>query len=517
MQAFLSMSANRAVDDYAINTKAIPGKKLMLNAGQAVIQEMDRYGLLSQGSRILILCGKGNNGGDGFVVARGLAERGFSVAVITVSKGSELGGDARHHFNRMKQMKLNLSTWRNTKKQREMISNADLIVDALLGTGISGSIREPYADIIEQCNTSNARIVAVDVPSGVTGDRGEVLDTCMRAELTVSMGFGKQGTLFEPARSQSGKIKTVEIGFPEDALERVGEKVLYQIEESDFPAARFTRPSASHKYSVGKVYVIAGSKGFSGAAILASIAALKSGAGLVKLAIPASLGAIAESASLETILEYLPETIEGSISIDALDQLKQGAEWADVVVIGPGMGRDDETQNLVQTLIGSTDCPMVIDADALFAIKDRLEILTKRTSPSILTPHLGEFLRLVPEDSVGEYPYWEAARDFATKYQTHVLLKGAPSLITDPEGRVIINNSGHPGMSTAGSGDVLSGVLGGLWSQWPDDPEILNFAVFIHGKAADHMRSSKGVLGMIAGDILDALPTVLKEYGGLPT
>lgn len=516
MQSFLTMSANRAVDDYAIITRGIPGETLMLNAGKAVVEQMDQHDLLVEGSHVLVLAGKGNNGGDGFVIAYDLADRKIDVSVITVSDVSELKGDALHHFKIMNTLNLDQSVWENSESQKEMIRKSCIIVDALLGTGISGSIREPYGEIINQCNASDARIVAVDVPSGVTGDRGQVLEPCIRADLTVSMGFGKQGTLFEPARSRSGLVKTVEIGFPEDALEKVGGDTLFQVGQNDFPANRFPRSSASHKYSVGKVYIIAGSRGFSGAALLASVAALRSGAGLVKLAIPESLGAIAESGSLETIVEYLPETEDGTFAEKGLATLQLGAEWASAVVIGPGIGRNEETQVVVRKLIESTDRPMVIDADALYAIKDQLEILENRRSPSMLTPHLGEFLRLLPAGSQGEYPYWETARDFAKRYQTNVLLKGAPSFIAHAKGKVVINNSGHAGMATAGSGDVLSGVLGGLWAQWPDDPAILNFAVYVHGRAAEHVQPAKGVLGMIASDILDALPDVLKEYGNLP-
>ena len=510
------MAANRAVDDYAINTYGIPGETLMQNAGYAVIEQMEKHGYLSNDPTILILAGKGNNGGDGFVIARGLMEKELNVSLITVSDPQELKGDALFHYQLLVGLGLEAGVWESGAEQQTMISKSEVIVDALLGTGISGEIREPYTEIITLCNKSEARIVAVDVPSGVTGDDGEVLEPCIRAELTVSMGFGKQGCLFEPARSQSGKIETVEIGFPEDSLAHVEGKVLYQTEAEDFSPKDFSRPGASHKYSVGKVYIIAGSRGFTGAAVLASKAALRSGAGLVKLALPGSLGIVAEQESLETIVEYLPETADGSFSQAGSAKLETGCAWANVVVIGPGIGRNTETLELVRDLVAKVDKPLVLDADALFAIKDDLDLLQQRSAPCIITPHLGEFLRLGTDYKDSKPPHWEAALAFAQTYGTHVLLKGAPSLLAYPDGTIMVNNSGHAGMATAGSGDVLSGVLGGLWSQWPEHADVLRFGMYIHGKAADHMKTSKGTLGMIAGDIVEALPTVLKEYGGIP-
>lgn len=516
MQSFLSMAANRAVDDYAINTCGIPGQTLMQHAGEAVIETMEAQGLLVNEPTILVLAGKGNNGGDGFVIARGLIERGHRVALLMTAEVSDLRGDALHHYKLLDDAGVEAAQWTDESHQHQMIQDADLIIDALLGTGISGEIRDPYARIINLCNGSEAEIVAVDVPSGVTEDRGKVLRPCIRAGLTVSMGFGKTGCLFEPARSQSGLIKVVDIGFPPDSINNVDAPALSRTEDQDFPSDLFTRSAASHKYSVGKVYIIAGSRGFTGAALLASTAALRSGAGLVKLAIPESLAPIAETASLETIVEYLPETEAGTFAQSGQAQLMDGISWANSVVLGPGIGRSEETIELIRKLVSDIDRPTVIDADALHAIKDDLHLLAGRSAPSIITPHLGEFLRLGDMHTEAKPPYWEEAVAFARANRTHVLLKGAPSLMAFPDGNVIVNNTGHAGMATAGSGDVLSGVLGGLWAQWPDHPDVLRFGMHIHGKAADHMRRTKGVLGMIAGDIVEALPDVLKEHGGLP-
>lgn len=516
MKPFLSMAANRAVDDYAINTCGIPGATLMQHAGQALIQEMESMGFLENAPQVLILTGKGNNGGDGYVIATGLHQQGVPVALITVADESQIHGDALIHYQILQKLDLSIEVWQDTVDQHKLIQEADIIVDALLGTGISGALRSPYPEIIKACNHSKARIVAADVPSGVTGDLGDILEPCIKADLTISMGFGKQGCLFEPARSHCGKTIPVDIGFPENSLEQVEDITLHKFEKGDFSPETYTRSAAAHKYSAGKVYIMAGSRGFTGAALLSATAALRSGAGLVKLALPKSLGEIGETASLETIVEYLPETPEQSFASGALPLLEAGCKWADTVAIGPGLGRDPQTLDLVRKFIESCPKPLVIDADALFALIDHLEILKKRTAPTILTPHLGEFKRLLGFADT-PVPSWQDALKFSGEYDVYVLLKGAPSILAAPTGMVSVNASGYSGMATAGSGDVLTGVIASLWAQWTKIPEVLDFAMYIHGQAADLKRPEKGVLGLIASDIVDALPSALKEYGELPT
>jgi len=515
LRAFLSMAANRAVDEYAIKTCGIPGSQLMKNAGDAAVEQLRQSGYLNNSPEVTILAGHGNNSGDGYVIASGLSKQGISVSLITVSSVDRLKGDARFHFDKLKDLEIPIVTWNNSEEQRRQILEADLIVDALLGTGISGEIRSPYDALINLSNQSSAICIAVDVPSGVTGDQGDTLEPCIHAELTVSMGFGKQSCLFEPARSLSGVVVPVDIGFPEDSLEHVAGDVLWQNEVSDYPTSKYRRYSHVHKYTVGKVFIIAGSQGFTGAALLASTGALRSGAGLVRLAIPKSLGPIAEGLSLETVVDYVSETESQGIAISALAELQRGCEWADTVVIGPGLGRDSETIQVVKEIVKGSKKPLVIDADALFAVSEDSLILSKRPGATILTPHAGEFKRLIGRQ--GDYkPTWQDARKFAMDHGVSVLLKGAPSLIASPRGDILVNSTGYAGMATAGSGDVLSGVLGSLLAQWGEDPDTPGFAMYIHGKAAEANRAKKGVLGLIASDIVEALPETLKEYGGLP-
>jgi ADP-dependent NAD(P)H-hydrate dehydratase / NAD(P)H-hydrate epimerase len=516
LRAFLTMAANRAVDEYAIKTCGIPGSLLMQNAGDAVVQQMMNLGYLNNSPEVLVLAGHGNNGGDGYVIAAGLLKQGTSVSIISTSTPDGLKGDALTHYNKLNDLDISVASWEDSETQRNQIMEADYIVDALLGTGISGDIRSPYDVLIRLANNSQASCIAVDVPSGVTGDQGKVLDPCIHAELTVSMGFGKQGCLFEPARSHSGTVIPVDIGFPTDSLDHANGEVLRQNDGVDYSKTKYSRLSQTHKYTAGKVYIIAGSQGFTGAALLASTAALRSGAGLVRLAIPESLGPIAEAHSLETVVDYLSETEDHGIALSAWSDLQKGITWSDTVVVGPGLGRHAETIEIVKQIVKETTQPLVIDADALFALNEDPSILHSRLGPSVLTPHAGEFKRLL--NSPDDYkPSWQDAQKFAKDYGVSLLLKGAPSLIAGPSGEIIVNSTGYAGMATAGSGDVLSGVIASLWSQWMDEPDILNFAMYIHGKAAELNRPHKGVLGLIASDIVEALPVALKEYGEIPT
>jgi ADP-dependent NAD(P)H-hydrate dehydratase / NAD(P)H-hydrate epimerase len=516
LRAFLTMAANRAVDEYAIKTCGIPGSLLMQNAGNAVVEQMVNLGYLDNSPEVLVLAGHGNNGGDGYVIAASLLKQGTSVSIISTSTPDGLKGDALTHFNNLDDLDISVSTWEDSETQHNQVLEADIIVDALLGTGIAGEIRSPYDVLIRLANKSQATCIAVDVPSGVTGDLGEVLDPCIYAELTVSTGFGKQGCLFEPARSHSGIVMPVDIGFPVNSLNHVNGEVLRQNEETDYPKSKFSRLSQTNKYTAGKVYIIAGSEGFTGAALLASTAALRSGAGLVRLAIPESLGPIAEAYSLETVVDYVSETEDHGVALSAWNDLEKGIAWADTVVVGPGLGRHAETIEIVKKIVKETPQPLVIDADALFALNEDPSILHSRSGPSVLTPHAGEFKRLL-NSPADHKPSWQNAKKFAQEFGVSLLLKGAPSLIAGPSGEIIVNSTGYAGMATAGSGDVLSGVIASLWSQWMDEPDVLNFAMYIHGKAAELNRPRKGVLGLIASDIVEALPEALKEYGEIPT
>ena len=511
MRVFLTMEGNQAVDHYGIVECGIPGEQLMARAGAGVVQVCEETGFLGDQElgRILCLAGKGNNGGDAFVVARLLQEKGYPLQVLSIADQDELQGDALHHHDLAVSNKVDIHYLSQEAEIEPFFESVTLIFDGLLGTGISGELRAPYDHLINTCNDCGA--IAIDVPSGVTGDTGKVLSPCINASLTVSMGFGKIGTLFEPAKQHAGQVAIVDIGFPEDSLDHIDHSPAYEIFPGDFGLDLLSRAPDVHKYQAGKVLVIAGSTGFSGAAVLTAQAAMRSGAGLVRLAVPSSLGPIAESLTREVVVEYCAETSAGSLAEKAFDHLSEMADWADVVALGPGIGRDMETQDLCRQLVTSINCPLIIDADALFALSADPDLLIQRVAGTIITPHAGEFKRLVPENQAEAN--WKIARTFALYSGSHVLLKGAPSILATPGGDLYVNSTGHAGLATAGSGDVLTGVLAGLWSQSDVLPDILVLGMVKHCEAADVLREEKGILGLIAGDLIEALPEVLKEFG----
>ena len=512
MRAYLTMDGNRRVDDYSINTREIPGQDLMARAGAETFNAISMAGLINNDdpANILIMAGKGNNGGDAFVVGQLLHQHDLNCQILCVPDPEDIKGDAQVHFHKARQQGVSFHFYSEIKDITEFFTSASLIIDGLLGTGTSGEIRAPYDELIEAANACGAPIIAIDVPSGVTGDFGETLKPCVQAVLTVSMGYGKMGTLFEPARQAAGQRVIVDIGFPEDSHVQINAQPGYEIFPGDFSLNLLSRAPDLHKYEAGKVLVIAGAPGFTGAAVLAARAAQRSGAGLVRLAIPESLGDIVETLSLETVVERCPENRARSFSLKSKAYLLEMAQWADCVALGPGLGRDPETVELIKELIPSIQAPLVLDADGLFALSENIDILKKRTAPTLLTPHQGEFKRLMGSTHAAT---WKMATEFSGQHGCHIILKGAPSVLACPDGELFINTTGHAGLATGGSGDVLTGILAGLWSQSTELPEILALGMVKHSECADLLREEKGILGLIASDLIDVLPVVLKEFG----
>ncbi|MCF7800919.1 MAG: NAD(P)H-hydrate dehydratase [Candidatus Marinimicrobia bacterium] len=507
---YAPMALSKAVDEYAIKTCDIPGEKLMGTAGQKVFEALEERQFLEDLSGpVWVLCGKGNNGGDGFVVATLLAKAGIDVNILRIPDPDQIAGDAAVYFKAARDMDIPMisifhDSWQNA------LQSAGLVVDGLLGTGITGTeLRPPYDEIITLVNALTVPVVAIDVPSGLSGDFGQVTDPCIQTTLTVTMGYPKAGMLFSPAREVLGELVVAEIGFPSDSLDHVALPVLAYLDAEYMDPFYPSRSRNAHKYQVGKVAIIAGSRGFSGAAILAAEAALRSGAGLVRLAVPEGMGSIAETLSKETIVTYAPETESGGFSLTAEPALTELADWADVVALGPGVGREDETLRLIQNLMVQIEKPLVIDADGLFALAQNPEILKQRRAETVVTPHAGEFQRLLTAAGIEDTPQWQTARQFADDWQCYVLLKGAPSLVATPSGVIFVNSTGNPGMATAGSGDVLTGMIAGLLAQKMMLPEMLNYAMYKHGSAGDVARREIGELGMMAGDIVNAISRVL--------
>ncbi len=499
------------VDRFAIEELGIPGRVLMEQAGAAVAEVC--LGLLPGGkaARAVVVCGRGNNGGDGFVVARRLQERGCEVEVILLADPEQVRGDAR----------ANLDLWRRLgneiapvgKELEERLLRADLIVDAMLGTGARGALREPYREICRLINRSKAAVVAVDLPTGVDADTGECDPDAVRADATVTFGARKPGLIFSPGFEHAGRLWVADIGFPAAACQHVAPQT-HLLTEKHAAAMLPDRPRTLFKNRCGQVYLVAGRVGMGGAAYLAARATIRCGAGLVILGCPKSLALQFEGKLIEVIKEPLAEK-NGGLSDGAWATIAARFDWADAMAVGPGLGVSPAVKQIVERIVVEYEGRLIVDADGINALKQNSELLRRRKGETILTPHPGEFSRLTgrAKEAVLREPV-RVAREFATEFGVHLLLKGAPSVAALPDGKVYVNSAGNPGMASAGMGDVLTGALAGFAGRLPARDALL-LGMYVHSRAGDEAAASLGQTALNAGDVLEALPKVLQRLEGM--
>lgn len=502
------------IDRLAINEFGIPGLVLMENAGLRVVEVAT--GVLGDpaGKRVVVFAGKGNNGGDGFVAARHLSNKGAEVQVFLAAEQDKVAGDALVNLNiwkKMGQKVFSLTKSNNINLVRLALMNADLVVDALYGTGFKGTIQKPVAPIIEAVNTCGKPVLAVDIPSGLEADTGRVNGPCVRAHHTVTFALAKIGLVLPSTRRYVGRLHVVDISIPAALL-------------ADNPARRYylteplvgkwwlRREGLEHKGNFGRVLLIAGSRGMSGAAVLAAQAAARSGAGLVTLGVPAGIHDIVESKLTEVMTFPLPETEKGILSRAALDEIIDRAGKSDAMVLGPGLGGGSETRSLVRELLLKIEKPCVLDADGLNAMAGRTELFRLVKSNLVVTPHPGEMARLcgLSTDQV-QNNRLETAAQKASEWNAVVVLKGSGTVVAGPDGSMYINGTGNPGMATGGTGDALTGLVAGLLAQGMTDLCAAAAGVYLHGMAGDAAAREKGMAGMLAGDLLDHLPHVIRE------
>jgi NAD(P)H-hydrate epimerase len=518
MQLLATAEQMQEFDRSAIKGLSIPGLLLMENAGRSFVDLLEcAIGPVAR-KEITVLCGKGNNGGDGFVIARHCAIRGAQVVVTLLARPGELKGDAAANFAPLKAMAAN----RNSGIRIETPSGGGklrikahkIVIDAIFGTGLTKNPAGIFASAIRWANSSGAFIAAVDIPSGVNGSTGAAADPAIRADMTVAMGLTKIGHYLSPGRELSGNLEIGDIGVPPFLFAPPAEPV-WRVLDTDVARALPRRPATAHKYSVGKVFVLGGSRGFTGAPSLAALAALRSGAGAVVLGVPASIHPMLVKKLTEVILLPLPETAEGTIAPEGFDRIAERCSWADVVALGPGLGRNSATDGILLALLKKIERPVVLDADGLTAVAGSLSILGKRTQPTILTPHAGELGRLIGVSAEAiESRRVDIARDSAKKLKSVLVLKGSPTVTSWPRGPVCMNSTGNPGMATIGSGDVLTGVISGFAAQGMPAPEAAWAGVYIHGKGGDIAAGRLGQRSLLASDILDSIPEALQETGG---
>jgi ADP-dependent NAD(P)H-hydrate dehydratase / NAD(P)H-hydrate epimerase len=516
MKRVVSAEEMRWCDEKTINTFGVPGMLLMEHAGHGVVDVLKQELTPIESKHILVFCGKGNNGGDGFVVARLLSSFCASIQVILLVSTSELTGDAKINYKILQQFAKKsagrIKLQRYTKRLLPALPLTDVIVDAMFGTGFTGPVRSPYAEVIEWINRQKSKIVAVDIPSGVHGTTGTIGNVAVRADITVTFGHLKSGLLCNRGRELSGSLRVVDIGIPRIVSEDKRLKTVL-LEQSDVQRILPKRSIHAHKYSVGKVFVLAGSKGLTGAAALCCMSAMRSGAGAVILGTPESVYSILAKKLTETMVFPFPATGEGTLSLAGLEKIYEKLRWADVFVLGPGLSQHTETQQLIRTLFHECRRKMLIDADGINALSSG-DISRLRSSQAriIFTPHIGEFSRLtqLSPNEIEEHRI-RAAREFAKKNGVTIVLKGAPTITASKDGSAILNSTGNPGMATAGTGDVLSGIISGLWAQGMDDEEAASAGVYLHGLSGDTIAKEIGEKSLVANDIIEYLPAVMQN------
>lgn len=511
----VSVKEMRAIDRASIKGLGIPGVILMENAGQSVVDAMADFFEMEGVGKVTVVCGRGNNGGDGFVIARCLMNQGIAVDVFIVAESlSSISGDAKKNLDVLKKLGFKPQTVKSKNdigKLRVSIYSSDIVVDAIFGTGFSGELRGIAGLVVREMNESGIPIVAVDTPSGINSDIGAVAGAAIKADLTVTMGLPKQGQFLYPARHYVGELYVADIGFPEQAIEKVSPRGTLV----DSPVVQRFLPWRApnlHKGAFGRILIIAGSTGMTGAAAMSGISALRAGAGLVYLAIPEHLNTVLETKCTEVITVPVPHTSDGSISLGAYGGLMERMEGVDVAAIGPGMGQNKETQKFVRKVVRDAKVPLLIDADGINALVGNLSTLKKRSMPTIITPHPGEMGRLINVSAAAiESNKIAVARQYASKWSVILVLKGAPTVIAEPDGSFWLNSHVNSGLATAGSGDVLSGLIIGFLGQRTTPLAAAVSGVHVHGVCGELLLDEVGEHAMIAGDLMDTIPEAIKK------
>ena len=498
----------REIDRVTTEKYGVPSLSLMENAGTGVAQFiLERY---PDAKRITVVCGKGNNGGDGFVIARKLHDAGRVVEVILLARGDELKGDAAAMFQNLRAASVETSQQLTAEFSRAM-ARCDLIVDAILGTGFKPPVKGLYAEAIAAINQSGKPVVAVDIPSGAESDstHPQSGDGIARADAIVTFTAPRPAHVFGVLTR--GPVVVVSIGSPDEAI--VSSLNLEVTTPRDFSRLLAPRPMDSNKGMYGHALIVGGSLGKSGAAAMAGMAALRAGAGLSTVAVPRSVLPSVASFAAELMTEPLPETKGGGIDISALDRVVELASTMDVVALGPGIGRQPETFELVHELVKRLKCPMVIDADGLNAFQGKTKLLDGSERALVLTPHPGEMSRLTGL-SIGaiQADRLNVARQFAEEHRLVLVLKGNNTIVALPDGQAWVNPTGNPGMATGGTGDILTGMTAGVIGQMPDDvARAAVAAVYLHGLAGDVAAEYMGEHSLTATDLLTALPEAFRR------
>lgn len=496
------------LDRRAAEEFKIPVARLMDAAGRRVAQVAQTF-LRTPGSRrVLVLAGKGNNGGDGLVAARYLRTAGCDVRVVLATTPAELSGEPARMLAGAMEVGVPILSAPPTPPAAEM-GGAELIIDALFGTGFRGPVRGPAASLIEEANRAGKPIVAVDIPSGLDADSGRWEGPCIRATATVTMGLPKIGLLVFPGAEMAGTVYVADIGYPPQL--RDDSSIRTHIITADMVHALLpARRPDTHKGTYGRVLIVAGSVGFTGAAVLATLGALRAGSGLVVVGVPQSVYAIVASKITEGMPTPLPDA-NGGLAPNALTKIDELASIADVIAVGPGLSQASGVLRVVEGLLAGSK-PVVIDADGLNVLAGHSGVLEREHAPAVVTPHPGELSRLTGISTTEiQRDRLQAARTAAGRFRSVVALKGARTVVATPEGEAFIVPTGNPGMATGGMGDVLTGAVASLIGQGLQPAQAAYAGAYLHGLAADLIADARGMAGMLASELADHLPQALRR------
>lgn len=505
----VSSKQMRDMDVMAIKNKKIPSTELMENAGLGIAESIMAYMLLDEDTAsFAIFCGKGNNGGDGFVAGRHLYLAGYDVTFYVIAEKNKLSKDARLNYNACDELNIEIIQLDSIEQLPDLL-DSDFIIDAIFGTGFTGPPKGMSAELIEYLNSQLQEIISIDLPSGLNADDGQYEGAVVEADFTFTLAQPKYGLYVSPGRELAGEVEIVPIGIPVDVIDSFD--IYNNLITPEFVS--FTLPKRKpdgHKGTFGKLLALAGSAGMSGAASLCAESALRSGCGMVKVGCPKSVQPQIAQSIIEATSMALPEVgKKGVLALRSLGEVRKAIDEHDAVVIGPGLGGHHETKELVIRLLLGLDKPAVVDADALNALVGNLQVLQDTQAELILTPHPGEFKRLTGVDVVDDiHQRIEIGRKFAIEHQTILILKGSPTLVAHYDGNVYLNQTGNNGMATGGSGDVLSGIIGSLMVQGLEPIEAALCGVYIHGLAGDLAADDLGERSLIASDMIYYLPDV---------
>ena len=510
----LNAAQMREADRFTIEDIGIPSLVLMENAGRQVVAAMEAAYESRLNGRVAVLCGRGNNGGDGFVVARTLLQRGIDTAVFVVGSLTDVRGDAKTNLEILGRLGVTVveigdeQTW---ELHFSEIAQCTLIVDAIFGTGLKTALGGMMETVVADVNASSIPIVSIDLPSGLSADTPQVIGDCIDASMTVTLAAPKLPLVLPPGEAHAGDVVIADIGIPHDVIDGVEGQHIELLTPEQLRDLVEPRAADSHKGDFGRVTIVAGSRGKTGAARLSAMGALRSGAGLVTVATPASVLSIVAAMAAEVMTEPLAESADGSVTRAAIDRVLDMHH--DVIACGPGLGRGPAVGEFVRALLDRATVPLVLDADAITVLADDPSRLVGREDRDvIITPHPGEMARLIgsPVEEV-QANRIDVATDFATTRRVYVVLKGHRTIIATPGGHVYINPTGNAGMATGGTGDVLTGMIAAWLAQLLDAEAACRLAVFLHGAAGDLAEAEEGQVAMTATDLIACLGEALNR------